>query len=176
MIKIPFTQEQILELNRERYSYPHPRIQEKIEVLYLKSMGVVHGEICRLCRISRPTLANYLKAYLGKGIQGLKQWDYAGQPSELHKYSESLEAHFNKNPPMTSKQAVAEIEQLTGIRRSPTQVREYMRHIGMKFRKVGSVPKGSEEESKKQEQKEYVKKNSVPNCRKPRKIGVWSFS
>jgi len=175
MITIQFSEDDIKALERERYTYPHPRIQKKMEAVYLKSMGVAHDEIGRLCHISRPTLAKYLHSYQADGINGLKHWEYAGQSSELATHSNSLEKHFKKHLPATSAQAVEEIERLTGIKRSPTQVREFMRRIGMRFLKTGFVPKGSEDEQKQQEQQEFLKKNSSPSCRTPKKKGVWCF-
>jgi len=176
MIDIQFSVDEIQVLERERYTYPHPRIQEKIEAIYLKSMGMAHGEICRLCHISRPTLAKYLHSYQSDGIDGLKRWYYTGRTSKLAIHSDSLEAHFKKHPPATSTQAVEEIEKMTGIRRSPTQVREFMRRIGMRFRKTGFVPKGTENELKQQEQDEFIKKNSNANCKKLKRTNVWCFS
>ncbi len=37
MIYINFSQEEINQLNYERYHYPHPLVQKRMEVLYLKS-------------------------------------------------------------------------------------------------------------------------------------------
>jgi transposase len=176
MVTIQFSEDEIRILEHERYTYPHPRIQEKLEAVYLKSMGVAHGEICRLCNISRPTLVKYLHSYQANGIDGLKRWKYAGRPSELATYSSSLEEHFKHHPPATSTQAVEEIERLTGIKRSPTQIREFMRRVGMRFRKTGFVPKGVQDERKQQEQEEFAKKNSRAIFRKPRRGGVWCFS
>jgi hypothetical protein len=34
MIKIKFTTEEIEKLNYERYHYPHPKVQKKMEALY----------------------------------------------------------------------------------------------------------------------------------------------
>ena len=39
MIRIEFTEKMITELNYERYHHPHPKVQHKMEVLYLKSQG-----------------------------------------------------------------------------------------------------------------------------------------
>ena len=65
MIKINFTQGEINALNYERYHHPHPKVQKKMEAIYLKSQGVY---ICRLCQISKTTLAVYLKQYQESGI------------------------------------------------------------------------------------------------------------
>ena len=40
----------------------------------------------------------------------------------------------------TIKKAQAEIEHLTGIKRSPTQVRQFMTQLGLRCRKVGMLP------------------------------------
>jgi hypothetical protein len=52
----------------------------------------------------------------------------------------SLEDHFQKHPPASVNQARAVIKELTGIERSLTQVREFLKHLGLKRRKVGMIP------------------------------------
>lgn len=37
-----------------RFHHPHPRVQRKLEALYLKSQGISAAEGCRLCGISKP--------------------------------------------------------------------------------------------------------------------------
>ncbi|BDM78455.1 hypothetical protein AM10699_51970 [Acaryochloris marina MBIC10699] len=122
MIKIDFTAEEIQHLNYERYHHPHPRVQRRMEVLYLKSQGLPHAQICQLCQISRPTLAKTLRLYQQGGIEGLKTLEYKGQSSSLNAHSDSVRAYFEQHPPRTSAEAQAVIEQLTGIKRSPTQI------------------------------------------------------
>ena len=73
MIRIEFTPEEINMLESERYRHPDPRVQRKMEAVYLKSQGIAHQEICRLCRISEPTLVAYLKQYQEGGIERLKK-------------------------------------------------------------------------------------------------------
>ena len=73
MIKIEFTPEEIDALEYERYQHPDPKVQKKMEVLYLKSQNVEHQDICRLCRLSEPTLVAYLKQYQEGGIEQLKK-------------------------------------------------------------------------------------------------------
>ena len=73
MIKIEFTPEEIDALEYERYHYPDPKVQKKMEAVYLKSQGIAHQEICRLGRISEPTLVACLKQYQDGGIEQLKK-------------------------------------------------------------------------------------------------------
>jgi transposase len=51
-----------------------------------------------------------------------------------------LEAYFREHPPASTKQAMAVIETLTGVRRSPERVRLFLKRMGMKCRKVGMIP------------------------------------
>ena len=80
-----------------------------MEVLYLKSQGLAHQEIRRLCNISKTTLTTYLKQYLEGGTERLKQLDYHGQPSELNQHASSLEDYFKVHPPQTMVEAQAKI-------------------------------------------------------------------
>ncbi len=73
MIKIEFSAEEVDALELERYHHPDPKVQKKMEALYLKSQQLAHQEICRLCRISGTTLVAYLKQYQEGGIEQLKK-------------------------------------------------------------------------------------------------------
>jgi transposase len=176
MIKLTFSSKEIEALETERYTHPHPKVQRKMEALYLKSLNLEHNLICKICRIKEPTLVRYFRIYETKGIAGLKQLGYAGQPSKLRCHQDSLEEHFRKHPPATSAEAQSAIEKITGVRRSPTQVREFLHRLGMKHRKTGFVPGPSDRPEKKAEQAAYLKKTSNPNWRKLKQVGGWSFS
>jgi transposase len=152
MIQIAFTDAEIAALEYERYRHPSPHVQKRMEVVYLKSQAVPHQEIARLCRLSRQTVVTILHLYQQDGIERLKRFHFAGQPSALNAHQSSLEAHFRAHPPRTVAQAQAEIEQLTGIRRSPTQIRAFLKRIGMHLRKVATMPGHAQEPLKQQEQ------------------------
>lgn len=155
MIQIAFTDAEIATLEYERYHHPSPLVQKRMEVMYLKSQAVPHQEIARLCRISRQTVVTILHLYQQGGIERLKQFHFAGQPSALNAHQSSLEAHFRSHPPRTVAQAQATIEQLTGIRRSPTQIRAFLKRIGMQLRKVGTMPGRAHDPLKQQEQDSF---------------------
>ena len=42
MLKLDFTEDQKQVLHYERYHHPHPRVRQKMEVLWLKSQGLPH--------------------------------------------------------------------------------------------------------------------------------------
>ena len=155
MLRINFTQEDVDKLHYERYHHPHPIVQKKMEVLYLKSQGIKHKDICSLCKISKTTLTLYIKQYQYGGIEELKKLDYKGQPSKLNQYSDIFKEYFEKNPASSVAEASDAIERLTGIKRSPTQVREFLSRSGLRCLKVGYVPGKSVEEEKIKEVEKY---------------------
>ncbi|MDM8569563.1 hypothetical protein QUF50_08665 [Thiotrichales bacterium HSG1] len=53
MIRIEFSQKEIDALDKERYHYPHPMVQKRMEALFLKSQGYKHKDICCICRICK---------------------------------------------------------------------------------------------------------------------------
>jgi transposase len=140
MIHIDFTPEQIDALHHERFHHPHPRVQLKMEAVYLKSRGLPHQEICRLARISENTLRSYLRQYREGGLERLKRTDWSGTTSGLDEHRQSLEDYFRENPPRSTAEAASAIERLTGIRRGQTQVRRFLTGMGLKFRKLGMIP------------------------------------
>ena len=156
MIRVNFTDEQIAALNLERYHYPDPRVQKKFEVLWLKSQGLSHEAIAQLSGVCARQVQRYLKEYLEGGIERLKENHYAGSPSELNQHTETLKDYFTKNPPSTVAQAQNAIEKLTGIRRSLTQVRAFLKRLGLKRRKVGSAPGKADDPEKQREQREFL--------------------
>jgi transposase len=162
MLKIEFTTEDIKKLHYERYHHPHPKVQKKMEVLYLKSQGITHKEICRLSQITKTTLTKYIRQYQSGGIEGLKNLGYTGQSSTLNQHSDSLKEYFKSHPPSTVAEASTVIEKLTGIKRSPTQVRAFLKRIGMRCLKVGFVPGKALEEKKIVEQETYREQKLEP--------------
>ena len=162
MIRIEFTEEAIAKLRYERFHHPHPRVQRKMETLLLKSDGLPHKQITRIVGISENTLRDYLREYKQGGVERLKELRFHHPQSELAEHRQSLETYFEQHPPATVNEAAAKIEELTGIRRGPTQVRKFLNSLGLRPRKVGMIPAKADVE----EQDRFKKKNSSPACRR----------
>lgn len=140
MDKVEFTTTEREALHYWRFHHPHPRVQRKMEALYLKSQGLAPADICRLCAISKTTLYRYLHTYHDGGIDTLKEVPFYRQQSQLAAYHTSIEADFRQRPPASVAEAAARIADLTGLERGPTQVRQFLKSLGMKPRKVGQIP------------------------------------
>lgn len=140
MLRITFDAEAIEAIKYERLHHPHPRVQQKMWTVWLKACELPHHDICRLVDITENTLRVYLNDFAKGGVEALKQLRFHRPHSELDECVETVEAHFRREPPSSVVEAQAAIARLTGINRSPTQVREFLHRMGMKFRKVAAVP------------------------------------
>jgi transposase len=124
---LEFTPEIQEALNYERYHHPVPLVQRRMEVLWLKSHGLPHEQIAKLAGLSENTMREYFQLYAEGGVEKLKEVNIYRPESKLVAHSTSLEAYFRANPPASIKEAQSEIEALTGIKRSETQVREFLK-------------------------------------------------
>jgi len=124
-----FTDEDLHVLQYERFHHPHPHVQQKMEVVWLKAQGLPQVEIARLAGVSRRTVARYLDDYLAGGVAQLRQLSFHCPQSDLVQHQGELEAYFLENPPASVAQAQQAIEHLTGIRRGQTQVRQFLKKL-----------------------------------------------
>ena len=127
-------------LDYERYHHPHPRVQRKMEVIWLKSLGKEVPEISQIANVSIPTVYRYLASYRAGGIEKLKALNFYRPQSELVKHKPQIEAAFLAHPPATIKEAAHRLAALTGIKRSEPQVSQFLKSLGIKRRKVGMIP------------------------------------
>jgi transposase len=127
MIRLTFTEEEQRALHQERFDHPHPRVQQRMEVLWLISQGMVYPEAARLAGVSEATVDRYVAVYRQGGLEALRQWNWGKGTSELLNHRDSLEESFRRNPPHTVAEACQRIKDETGIERGPTQVRAFLK-------------------------------------------------
>ena len=144
---VEFTEDDVERLAFERFHHPHPRVQRKIEAVFLKAKGLSHQEVCDLVRISRTTLWGWLRDFQADGVEGLKRWEAKGTTSELAQHADAICEHLVEHPPHTIAEAQQIIEELTGVRRSETQIRQLLKRLGFKRLKTGSLPAKADPEA-----------------------------
>lgn len=140
MIRLSFPEEDMKELDYQRYHHPHPRVQKKMEVVLLKARGLSTEQVAQCVGICQNTVRSYLREYERGGIEVLKQVRFRQPESELQGHKTTLEAHFREHPPTSIGQAASVIEQLTGVKRSKVQVGIFLKKMGLKRLKTYAIP------------------------------------
>ncbi len=158
MIRVEFTDEDVERLAYERFHHPHPRVQRKMEGVLLKAKGFLVRDICEVVGCCPNTLRSWLRDFQAGGVEGLKRWDSGGTTCELDEHTDAICDHLVEHPPHTIAEARDAIAELTGVRRSTTQVGQYLRRIGFKRLKAGSLPAKADPDK----QAEFKKSCSIP--------------
>lgn len=164
MSGLKFTEEDRKILNHERFHHPHPRVQLKMEVLWLKSQNLPLKLICKLADVSPNTFRTYCEQYQSGGVEKLKEINFNQPKSELESHQTTIRQYLELNPPANINQAAQQIENLTGIKRSPSQIRKFLKSIGMRCLKVGAIPAKADPD----EQEEYKRDKLEPRLEEAR--------
>jgi transposase len=148
----------------ESLNYPEPIVQKRMFCLRLKYRGYQNREIADILEISRNTVSNYLTLYETQGLEGLKTLNYQGPVSKLDKHQPKVEASFRHQPPRSVKEARERIKKMTGIKRSLSRVRNFMKRMGMNPRATGQLPAKADPEK----QKQFLEQTLQPLLQKAR--------
>jgi transposase len=122
-----FSEKVLAEIRHDRYHHPHPRVQRKMEVLWLKSRGLTHANIADLADVSPRSVQRYLDEFAEGGLDRIRQLHWQGKACALDEHQPSLEDYFIEHPPRSVREAQEAIQRLTGIRRGLSQVRAFLK-------------------------------------------------
>jgi transposase len=170
MRRVTFSEADLEQIAHERYHHPDPRVQRKMEVLWLLHCGETHERVATLAGVSRSGVHRSLSDYLEGGLDRIRRCLHQGSVSQLDAQQASLEEYFEQHPPATVKAAQQIIEQRTGLRRGLTQVRRFLRRLGLKPRKACAIPvppKSTPEEHAKK-QAEFLENELEPRLTEAR--------
>lgn len=141
MRRFEFTEEERGAIARDRFHHPNPRVQRRMEILWLKYHGETHERIAELTGVGRRTVQRVLDAFESGRLEAVRSFHEKGRANGLAPYGELLETEFRERPPRTVAEACDRIERLTGVCRGRTQVRLFLRdQLGLTWRKVAAVP------------------------------------
>jgi len=106
--------------------------------------------IGHLTGLNRQSVSHWIQIYQTDGFDGLCQFKYGTNKSELDSHSASILKSFAERPPMSACEAKSRIEELTGMSRSPSQVRTFMKKHGLQYIKTGHIPAKADVEKQRQ--------------------------
>ena len=124
---LTFTPDDLRVLSDERYAHPDPRVQRRMEVVWLISQGETQARAGQLAGVSKATVERHVAIYRSHGVAGLREFHWVKPVSVLESHRSSLEESFRTNPPHTVAEARARIQALTGVTRGESQVRAFLK-------------------------------------------------
>lgn len=126
---LTFTPNDLRTLAAQRYEHPDPRVQQRMEVLWLISQDETQARAGQLAGVSKATVARYIAIFRRHGAAGLCEFRWAKPTSPLEAHRPALEAAFRQRPPHTIAEAAERIAKLTGVQRKETQVRAFLKKV-----------------------------------------------
>lgn len=127
-------------MQRDRMAHEDRFVRRKLDVLWLLHCGLKQAEVCRISGVSRKSVDRYLTLWEAGGLEAVYEDKQCHPTSALEPHREKIKAEFQAQPPRTVAEAAERIEQLTGVRRCPEQVRLFMHGLGLSWRQVAAVP------------------------------------
>ena len=138
--RIRLTEDERRIVDEERANHPSPLVRDKMLTIWLLHCGVTRLKAAEVVGASRATVQRYVAAYSKGGLDGLRHSETHRPPGELAAFGDIIRASFAERPACTIAEACDRIEKLTGIRRSPTQVRHFLTGLGLQWRRVRAIP------------------------------------
>jgi transposase len=138
--RVRLTEEQQRIVKEELSFHPNSRIREKMLVLSLLHNGLTRQQAAQVVGVGRATVQRYVAAFREGGLDGLRQSNVNRPVSEMAAYRELIRESFEKQPVSTVTEAGERIFQLTGLRRGLSQVRKFLKDLGLKFQRVRMIP------------------------------------
>ena len=139
-LRITLSPEQLEIVAEERLNHPNARVRERMWVLSMLHVGLTREQAAEAAGMGRATVQRIVAAFRVGGLNGVRQWNVVRPTSELAAFREVIQESFEKLPARTIAEAAERIEQLTGLRRSPTQVGKFLKKLGLKWQRVRAVP------------------------------------
>ena len=139
-LRVRLTEEEQRVVNEERTSHPNERIRERMLVLRLLHNGVTRRKAAEIVGVGRATVQRFVAAFRDGGLDGLRRWDPNRPESEMAASRDLIRKSFAQQPVHTVAEACERVFQLTGLRRGPSQVRKFLKGLGLKFQRVRVIP------------------------------------
>lgn len=138
--RVQLTEAESQIVNEERESHPNRSVRRRMLVLWLLHCGVTREKAADVARVGLTTVERIVKGFREGGLDGVRQWNRSGPTSELNAYRDLIRESFEKEPVRTLAEAADRIEKLTGLRRGLTQIREFMKGLGMTWQCMRAIP------------------------------------
>lgn len=138
--RVALTEEEQRIVREERESHPEPHVRRKMLVLWLLHCGLKRRQAAKVAAVGLATVQRYVAAYRDGGLPGLRRWGVQGPVSDLAAWRDAIRDSFEQQPVSTIAEACVRIEQLTGLKRGQTQVRKFLKGLGLKWQRVRAIP------------------------------------
>ena len=152
------SESKIKELQAQYKQERDRRMAERIHCIILYAQGKDLNELKRILFVGLKTLRKWIKTFMVQGLDGLRQWGYKGQESDLNaeQWAE-VEAELERRPYRYAKEVVGLVKKKFDLTYSERGMQNLLRHKGYRRIKTRLMP-GPVDEAKQREQREFIER------------------
>lgn len=140
-LRIALSEDEQRIVRAERDSHPVACVRRRLQVLWSLHCGLSREQAAKVAGVTVSTMQRDVSMYRGGGLDALRTSGQEYRPiSDLAQYTDIIRQSLQEQPARTIAEAYERIKKLTGVERRPTQVRRFLRSIGLKWQRVRAIP------------------------------------
>ena len=152
-------------VNKRRIDHYNKKIRIRLNILWFSVYCDRANDIALAAGSSVRQVFSIFRIYEEGGIDAVMHVEHHNPTSELEGFADLIQSEFLEHPPSSIKEARIKIQKMTGIKRSDTQIRKFLKGLGMRLLKPTLLPMGSGEKDlaeKSRKQHEFMDKKLEP--------------
>src|ERR1035441_623313 len=132
--RISLTEDERRVVMSERESYPDPVVRRKLWALWLLHCGTTREKTAEIVGVARSTIERYVAEFRDGGLDGLRNRGPRDKPTrELAAHGDLSRQSLEERRPRPFPEACQQVWELTGVIRKPTQIRQFLKKLGLKW-------------------------------------------
>lgn len=140
-LRIALSEDEQRIVNENRDAHPSSCVRGRMLVLWSLHCGLTRTAVAEISNMDLSNVQRIVKLYRDGGLEALLKSQRSYVPtSELTQFSDVIRNSFEQQPTRSIAEACARIKELTGLERGPTQVRKFLKGLGMKWQRVRAIP------------------------------------
>jgi transposase len=140
-MRIGLTADEQRIVQSERESHADAVVRRRLWVLWLLHCGLKREQAARVVGVAVSSVQRDVSLYRRGGLDALRTSGREYQStSELAEHREQIRQSLEQQPARTIAEACQRIKDLTGVERGPTQVRQFLKGLGLKWQMVRAIP------------------------------------
>lgn len=125
----------------ERESHTDACVRRRLWVCWLLHCGLKREQAAKIVGVAVSSVQRDVSRYRRGGLAALRTPGRESPPtSELARHQDQIRKSLEEQPARTIAEACRRIKDLTGVERRPTQVRQFLKGLGLKWQCVRAIP------------------------------------
>ena len=140
-MRIELSEDEQRVVNQDRQSHPEACVRRRLLVIWLLHCGLKREPAAKIGCVALSSVQRIVSLYRWGGLESLQKSGRGYRPtSELAQHEVDIRKSLEEQPVRTIAEACQRIQELTGVERQPTQVRRYLKSLGLKWQSVRALP------------------------------------